>query len=119
MIKVSQERIVRETTAPYEYLSKGEVKTEQIRVEYYSETWNDMQNRHTRLKAQEKENPDAVIWPHQTLAERLKALPDLQTPDGRPFEITAENLGSLERKNLVAIREAIDEDIEGKSRSAK
>lgn len=116
MITVSTERIVRETAAPYEHLVKGEVKTDSIRVRYYSETWNEMQERHKQLKQLELERgEDAIVWPHEVLADRLESLPDLRLPGGKPFKITPENLGTLEKRNLVAIRKAIDEDIEGKS----
>lgn len=119
MIKVNPTaRTVRETTAPYLYEEKGEAKTADIRVRYFSFTWNELQSQHAALK-QIAKNGDATIWPHETLVDRIESLPDLAGPDGKKFAITAENLGCLDTRNLEAIQKAINEDFEGKARPAK
>lgn len=109
-----KQRTVRECEAPFEYFDKGELKTEQIRVRYYSFTWGEIQSRHAELAALAKDNPDHTIWPHETLVDRIESLPDLKTADSKPFKITAKNLGNLDTKNLEAIKKAIDEDFAGK-----
>lgn len=115
MIKVNtKKRTVRECTAPYQYTDKDEIKTEDIRVRYFSFTWNELQTQHQQLAAFVKTDADTTIWPHETLVDRIESLPDLADADGKPFKITAENLGSLDTRNLDAIKKAIDEDFQGK-----
>lgn len=110
-IKVNtKKRTVRETTAPYICEDAGELKTEQIRVRYYSFRWNELQDQHNKLRQLAKDDPQASIWPHETLVDRLESLPDLTDEKGKPFAITAHNLGSLDTQNLNAIKKAIDED---------
>lgn len=112
MIKVdATKRTVRETTAEYEDVN-GEKSD--IRVRYYSPTWNERQTDREELKAIADEDPDRVIWPHETLARRIESLPDLAGTDGKELKITAENLGNIAIPNLDKIRKAIEEDIAGK-----
>lgn len=120
MIKVTaSKRTVRETTAPFIHEEKGKETTTDIRVRYYSRTWNDMQHEHATLQSMAKDQPDAPTWPHESMAKRIESLPDLTDEHGKPFEITAKNLGDLDTRNLAAIRKAIDEDIAGKAQPAK
>lgn len=118
-IKVGNERTVRECLAPYTYTVDGKPVTEDIRVEYYSLTIEEMKAYRKDLEAKIAENPEAVIWMSETLAPRLHALPDLTDAKGKPFEITLANLEKVPLENLDAIKTAIDEDLAGKSRPAK
>lgn len=115
MIKIdAKQRTVRECIAPFQFTEKGEIKTEDIRVRYYSLTWNEIQAQHAALAKIVKDNPQETIWPHESLVDRIESLPDLHGPDGKPLKITAKNLGDLDTKNLEAIKKAIDEDFAGK-----
>lgn len=125
MIKVSGERPVRSTTAPY-ITDEGE--TVEISVEYYSSTPAYLKKR--MLEAQkadeayevkaakaEKEGkrmPPRVFYVTDELARDLHALPDLADEKGKPFRITVENLDKLDQRNINAIRQAITDDIAGK-----
>ena len=116
MIKITApQRFVRETTAPFIYaVEDGTEQTKDIRVQYYSSTWNEVQEQHASLAAKVADDPTQTIWPHETFAKRVHALPDLADAKGKPFAITAENLGMLDIRNLDAMKKAIDEDIAGK-----
>mgnify|MGYP003594762879 CR=1 FL=1 len=115
MIKIdAKKRTIRETTCPFHYSENGELKSEEIRVRYYSFTWNEIQAEHARIAELIKNDPLATVWPNETLAERIAELPDLQDAKGKPFVISAKTLGDLDTKNLDAIKKAIDEDLSGK-----
>jgi len=116
MIKVAgTERTVRECSAPYEYTEKGQTKTDQIQVFYYSLTIKEIKDYQLKLTAIAKKDPGTVIYLSETLAERLHSLPDLADAKGKPLAITVENLDAIDIRNLEAIRKAIDEDLAGKA----
>jgi hypothetical protein len=122
MIKVDdKERVVRETTAPYEYKEKGELKTGEIRVRYYSETLAELKqqrNDAVRVSNAIKEGKADEIefpWLSNKLAKKLESLPDLAGADGKPLKITPDNLDKLTAVNLRAIEAAIENDLVPKS----
>jgi len=114
MIKVSgtKGRTIRETTASYEYTDeKGHLQSEDIRVRYFSLSWNEIEAEHSELKALSQKDPTAPVWPHIRAAKRIESLPDLADEHGKPFPITPESLGALDARNLAAIKKAIDDDL--------
>lgn len=116
MIKIAaRQRIVRECTAPFIYVDADGVEAiADIRVRYYSLTWNELEQKHAELRAIIDKDPDARVWPHQAWAERIESLPDLTDEHGKPFNISAENLGNLDTRNIEAIKKAIEGDTAGK-----
>ena len=121
-IKVGSTRLVRETTAPYEYTDeKGELKVEQIRVRYYSLSVAEMREKTARIEqmiaeAVDKKEP---VWLSDVLPLTLESLPDLLDQKGKPIAITADSLAKLNRHNLDAIQTAISEDLNPKEQPAK
>jgi hypothetical protein len=115
MIKIDAgERIVRETTAPFEHMQDGEVATSEIRVRYFSPTTQDIIEQRNEEKARKAEDETASYWLSEALVRRLESLPDLVDGKGKPVKITLEFLNSIAIKNLPAIQDAIAKDIEGK-----
>lgn len=111
----NNQRAVRETTAPFEYVEKGEIKSQIIRVLYFATTVKEDRERYESMAKQRKDNPLKIVWKSESLAKRLHSLPDLKLPgkDGKdvvPFEITPENLEQLDLRNLEAIEEAVVND---------
>lgn len=93
-------RYRREITAPFYYSEDGEAKTAQIRVSYLSQSVKDAKEKFADAKA---------TLPELLLARELE-LPDL-TDNGKPITVTLEFLESLDPKNLMALQEAINNDI--------
>jgi hypothetical protein len=122
MISVNtKKRIVRETSAKYEYLGEdGEVKTADIRVQYYSSTTKELKEKYAeaeaKINAAKESGAPVVFWHTDELAARLAGLPDLVDEDTKkPFDITIEFLDALDPKNVRRIAEAIREDENPKS----
>jgi hypothetical protein len=111
----NNQRAVRETTVPFEYTEKGELKAQTIRVRYYATTVKEDRERYQAQVKMRKDNPLKITWKSESLVKRIESLPDLKLPgkDGKgeaPFEITAENLEQLDLRNLEAIEDAIIQD---------
>lgn len=128
-IKVTGERVVRATTAPYIYRGEdGNETTTDIAVQYYSSTtgymkqqWEEAKRKQTEALAKAKktkspgESDDIdMSWYTDELVKILFALPDLDDADGKTFAITVENLDKLDIRNVKAIRQAIADDIDAK-----
>lgn len=107
---------MRETTAPYEYTNdSGEIKTDPIRVRYYSSTTKELKEAYAAAQAKIKSDETAIFWHTDKLVKRLESLPDLVDENEQPFEITLDFLESLDAKNVSAIVKAIEEDENPKS----
>ncbi|MEO8650604.1 MAG: hypothetical protein ABI539_15685 [Acidobacteriota bacterium] len=119
MIKLNPDRrTVRETSASFEYTDdKGVLQTETIRVLYKSPTVADIKRATDLVKAKRKS--DTPYWLSEELADQLDSLPDLVDDKGKPFKITEELLSSFSLKNLKAIAEAIEGDLNPKSEGTK
>jgi hypothetical protein len=109
------QKMVRQTTAPFEYEKDGEICTDQIVVRYYDQTAKDAKDRHeaSRLAynaAKEKGELEPFEYFVDTLSVRLESLPDLAGADNKAFPITPESLGLLSTKNINAIHQAIQGD---------
>jgi hypothetical protein len=108
-------RVVRETTAPFEFTNDaGKVETTDIRVQYFSLTVKEAKDRHAKLEAMgEKE----MYWMSEQLIDiGLCGLPDLLDPKTKkPCKITVEMLDNFSAKNLREIKKAIDDDITPKA----
>ena len=127
MIKVTatSQRNIRETTAPFEYTDEaGELKTEQIRVRYYSQTVAELKQLRSDALAKfnqankkgAKIDESEFPWVSNQLAKRLESLPDIAGEDGEtPMKITVENLDMIAAVNLRAIEKAIEDDLAPKS----
>lgn len=103
------QKIIRETTADFEYQEAGEIKKKKIRVRYFGQTLKDIKLRRAEVKARAEKDPTDVLWLSETLSKRLESLLDM--PDSfNPFEITEENLDELDVKNLERIDKAIADD---------
>lgn len=113
-----KERAVRQTECDWEYEEDGEIKTEKIRVLYYSPTVADMKADKAEMDARLKEDPDAIIWNSEFLVKRLHSLPDLVDEKDKPHPITVELLDSFTTKNLKAIKDAVDGAIAPKEQPA-
>lgn len=121
MIKIdANHRTVRTTSAPFQFSNgNGEIQTEQITVRYYSLKIKDIKARRAALEQKAKDDPTAIVWLSETLAESLESLPDLTDEKGKPLAITVENLDAIDLPNLEAIKKAIDDDISGKAQPDK
>ncbi len=127
MIKITgtNQRNVRECTAPFEYTEGGELKVEEIKVRYFSQTVGEMkEERNGRRQiavaapkkgAKKTEQEDSFPWVSNKLAEQLESLPDIAGKDGKPMKITVENLDLISVNNLYAIEIAISRDLVPKS----
>jgi hypothetical protein len=123
-IRVTGERTVRETTAPYIYKDeKGKEQSSDIAVQYYSSTtgymkqqWAEAKQKQAKAKTKAAKDADdlEMSWYTDELVKVLFALPDLEAADGGTFEITVENLDNLDIRNVKAIRQAIADDIDAK-----
>jgi len=109
MIKVSglknQNKIVRETVAPFIHFEKGEEITEQITVRYYA--FSIAEGR--QFRQQIEDIGDDATWADHLLP-MLDSLPDMVDDKNKPVRITKEFLESLNSLNLQAILKAIKED---------
>ncbi|MER3478829.1 MAG: hypothetical protein C4287_23180 [Leptolyngbya sp. ERB_1_2] len=121
MIKVKPgQRTIRETTCDFEYTDEtGELKKATIRVQYYSPTTKQSKEEQDALRRLREEDPNAIWWVTNTLANRLHALPDLVDDNGEPIPITVDFLDSLDFKNVEAINQAIVDDLLPKSLGRK
>jgi hypothetical protein len=106
----NNQRAVRETTVPFEYTEKGELKAQTIRVRYYATTVKEDRERYQAQVKMLKDNPLKITWKSESLVKRIESLPDLKLPGEKAFEITVENLEQLDLRNLEAIEEAIIQD---------
>jgi hypothetical protein len=114
MIKLHKNtRVVRETTASFEYMDGEEVKVEQIRVRYFSPTVAEVRSTSSEISAKRKEGE--TVWLSETLSKQIESLPDLVDDKDKPIKITAEFLETLPVVNLTAINDAIDRDLAPKS----
>lgn len=114
MIKLdAKERTIRECKAPYQFTEKGELKTEEIRVQYYSLKIKELKDYFAEIEAKAKD-AETIVWLSETLAKRIHALPDILDDKDKPIAITIENLDKIDIPNLEAIKKAIDEDVKGK-----
>jgi hypothetical protein len=114
-ISGNNQRAVRETTVPFEFVENGEVKAQTIRLRYFTRTCKEAREAQAKQTAERKANPLKIVWLSESLAERIESLPDLKLPgkdgkDEKPFEITVENLDKIEIRNLEAMQEAIMQD---------
>ncbi len=120
MIKLNSSRLVRQTTAPFEYTdAKGETVTEDIRVRYYMLTVAERKAQRQRIKDVSDRDPQAIIWLSETLADVLESLPDITGDDGKPIDITIDNLDQIAGHNLEAINNAITADLTPKEPASK
>ena len=103
------QKIIRTTSAPFEYMEGTEVKTKKITVRYVGRTVKELKEQRASIENRAKENPNQVVWLSESLAKRLNALEDLPE-DFANLQITEEGLDELDVKNLEAIRDAIDEN---------
>jgi hypothetical protein len=115
--KLATQRTVRTTTAQLEYNDEetGAIKQEQVVVQYYSPTIEQLQNEQEDIRRKFKKDPNAVHWTHESLANRLHALTDSSGERIEKKELSAEFLRGFDLKNLQAIREAIENDLRPKS----
>ncbi len=115
--------MVRQTVAPFEYQDdKGEIQTDEIVVRYFVRTAQEARDQHEAARltlTQAKKNDEIPPFEYymDTLSKRLESLPDLCDEQGKPFEITPENLGKLATVNLEAINQAIQEHTVPKGQS--
>lgn len=107
-LKSTQERMVRETTAPFIIREKGAEKTETIRVRYFSLTVRE--SREFRAAFDDRED----MYLSDILAPVIESLPDFVDDKDQPIEITAAALEDFNAINLRAIQEAIHKDLTGK-----
>lgn len=109
MIKInsSSARIVRETTAPFEYIEDGEIKNVDIRVRYFGARVADIKKLRREIEERAKTDPNAIIWLSEEVHLRIESLPDLIGDDGLPVAVSVDFLESLDIKNLQAIKNAI------------
>lgn len=117
MIKLSGiQKTVRETTAKFEYEDEGKIKSEEIRVQYYSPTITELRQFEAELRAKVKDGePSSTFYLTEFLVRRIHALPDLADTKGKVRKITLDFIESLDVKNLERIRDAINEDLNPKS----
>jgi hypothetical protein len=124
MIKLKKDRrTIRETKAPFEFNDpeSGELKTEEIRILYYSPTTQHTKEVQREMRKREDEGEKVTWYFSDSLIRLLHSLPDLIDEEtDKPHVITIEFLDSLDAVNLEAINTAITEDIRaGKSQPAK
>lgn len=124
MIKLKKDnRTVRETSADYQYNDPetNEVKTETIRVLYYSPTTAQTKEIQAEIQKRLDDKKGRVAWYiSDSLVRLLHSLPDIVDDNEKPHAITIEFLDSLDAVNLESIQDAINEDITaGKSKPAK
>ncbi|MET0754297.1 MAG: hypothetical protein ABWZ66_13025 [Pyrinomonadaceae bacterium] len=117
MIKVDTNKkpIIRETTAPWEYEADGEIKTDDIRVQYYDWTTKELKEQEADLKAKQAEGD--LLWNTDSLLGRIHSLPDLVDEKEKPVEITLEFLDAQSIKNIAALKKAIDDDLNPEKKS--
>lgn len=110
-------KTIRRTTAEYQFTDdNGEIRTEEIGIEYYSLTTAAIKRQIERDLQRQKDNPDEPSYYTDILVDRLHALPDLIDPETKkPIEITVENLDAMALENLTAITDAIKNDADPKS----
>lgn len=103
-------RTIRETSAEFEYNDPetGELKTEPMRIKYYSPTIADQKAERDAIKSLPD---DDIYWFSKPLARRLHSLPDLLDDDGNPVAVTEELLEQMSYRNLEAIKTAIEKDL--------
>lgn len=135
MIKLGT-RLVRETTAHYEYTDGDELKTEQIRVRYYSFTIAEQREMFTKIRAiaeKKKSKPVAErepIWLSDEMPFRIESLPDIAGLNGKPIkpefdknglptDATTKNFEAISARNLELIQKAINEDQRPKEQPVK
>ena len=120
MIKL-QKKTIRETTAVIEVNDDdGKIVTEELRVKYVTPRIPQIKALEAEIEAAEKEEGARSYWLSRILAQRIHSIPDIADEDGKPLEISQEMLEIyFDIKNLTAIRDAIEEDLAGKSQSAK
>jgi hypothetical protein len=121
--KLAQTRTIRTCEAVLEYPGEkaGEIKKENVTVEYYSPTTAEQEAWFDHVKAVRDEDPLKIVWKADELFPRVHALTDSggERLDRDNGELTIEWLKGLETPNLDAIDEAIRADIKGKSTSTK
>ena len=79
----SERKIIRTCSAPFEFVDeKGELKTEEIRVEYYSLSTKKLKEMREAAEARQKANPDEPQWFSEIMAGRIHSLPDLADKKG-------------------------------------
>lgn len=120
MIKLNSSRLVRQTTAPFEYTNDaGEIVTEQIRVFYRMLTVGERKQQMQRIKDAVERDDKSILWLSETLADVIDELPDILGDDGKPIAITIENLDRIAAYNLDAIDKAITADLTPKEQASK
>jgi len=104
------QKIIRATSAPFEYQDGAEVKSKTIVVRYFGRTVKELKEQRLDIQTRAKNNPDEVIWLSETLAKRLHSLDELPEGFDENFEISETSLDEVDAKNLEAIRDAIEKD---------
>lgn len=113
-----QNRIVRETTAPFTYISEsGEQLTEPFRVRFYSLSTAEQQAQ--REKIVESDAAGGAAYWSDILLPVIESFPDLIGDDGLPVPVTKELLDQLNGINLQSIYQAIREAPLPKLQAAK
>lgn len=119
MIKIQTgQRTIRETAADFEYNDGEELKTESIRVLYYSPTVAETKADQAEIERVAKSDTE-VLWFSDLLLKRLHSLPNLCDEKGKPHKITKELLENMDVANLKRIAEAIRNDLNPKSEGTK
>jgi hypothetical protein len=124
MITIKKDqRTIRETSSDFQYNDPdtGDLKTEKIRVLYYSPTTAQTKETQAEIQKRLDDKKSRVGWYFSdSLIRLLHSLPDLVDENDQPHKITLEFLDSLDAINLERINDAITEDINaGKSQPAK
>ena len=113
-------RTVREVSCAFQYNDEktGEIKSEQIRVLYYSPTTAEVRarvaNEQQKREEAKKENRMYIPYAVDALFELIHSIPTLTDDKGEPHKVTLELLDSFDVQNITAIKQAIDEDISPK-----
>lgn len=120
MIKLNaKSRPVRETEADWQYTDDdGNTVTEKTPVRFYCLTVNEIRAANDARRETIRNGEGWYI--SDTLLPCLESLPGLIDPaTNKPVKITKEFLESQEAVNLQAVANAIDEDVDPKSKPAK
>lgn len=105
-LKARQGRLIRETTADFVVVERGEERTETIRVKYFMLSIAEGASHRAKIAAL----GDGVLW-SDLLVPLVAELPDFVDEKNKPVKVTKEFLEDLNTINLQAIFYAIQQDI--------